>query len=76
MINTPHNPSGAVLSEQDLITLEEIALKHNLIVLSDEVYERLIFDGTKHQSVLRSPAGRAHCAGSNGEHALPHRIDV
>jgi methionine aminotransferase len=56
MINTPQNPSGAVLSENDLRTLEDIAVKHNLIVLSDEVYERLIFDGIKHQSVLSRPA--------------------
>jgi methionine transaminase len=55
MINTPQNPSGAVLYENDLKALEEIALKHNLIVLSDEVYERLIFDGIEHQSVLRFP---------------------
>jgi methionine aminotransferase len=56
MINTPHNPSGAVLVENDLKTLEEIALKHGIIVLSDEVYERLIFDGFDHQSVLKFPA--------------------
>jgi methionine aminotransferase len=55
MINTPHNPSGAVLSEQDLETLEEITLKHGLFVLSDEVYERIIFDKIPHQSVLRFP---------------------
>jgi methionine aminotransferase len=56
MINTPHNPSGSVLVESDLRTLEEIALKHGVIVLSDEVYERLIFDGFEHQSVLKFPA--------------------
>lgn len=56
MINTPHNPSGAVLLENDLKTLEALALKHDLIVLSDEVYERLIFDGFEHQSVLKYPA--------------------
>lgn len=55
MINTPHNPTGAVLSEQDLLTLQEIALEHNLIVLSDEVYERIIFDGLEHQSILKFP---------------------
>jgi methionine transaminase len=55
MINTPHNPSGAVMSESDLKTLEEIALKNNIIVLSDEVYERIIFDGHSHQSVLKFP---------------------
>jgi methionine aminotransferase len=55
MINTPHNPSGAILSEQDLMTLQELAVKNNLFVLSDEVYERIIFDGIKHQSVLHYP---------------------
>jgi methionine aminotransferase len=55
MINTPHNPSGAVLSESDLKTLQTIAIKNDLIVLSDEVYERIIFDGLKHQSVLHYP---------------------
>lgn len=56
IINTPHNPSGAVLREKDLQQLEEIVLKNNLLVLSDEVYERLIFDDVQHQSVLRYPA--------------------
>ena len=55
MINTPHNPSGSVLSEQDLKTLEEIALRHGILVLSDEVYERIIFDKIPHQSVLKFP---------------------
>jgi methionine transaminase len=56
MINTPHNPSGSTLSEQDLKTLEGLVLKHNLLVISDEVYERIIFDGIVHQSVLKYPA--------------------
>jgi methionine aminotransferase len=56
MINTPHNPCGSVLHERDLQALEKIVLEHNLLVLSDEVYERLIFDGLTHQSVLRFPA--------------------
>ena len=56
MINTPHNPSGAVLTENDLKTLEEIAIGSGLIVLSDEVYERIIFDNLVHQSVLKYPA--------------------
>lgn len=56
MINTPHNPSGAVLSEADLRALEEIALNHGIIVLSDEVYERIIFEDIAHQSVLKYPA--------------------
>lgn len=56
IINSPHNPTGTVLGEHDLMALEEIVLKHGLLVLSDEVYERIIFDGLQHQSVLRFPA--------------------
>ncbi|MFZ6008887.1 MAG: methionine aminotransferase [Bacteroidota bacterium] len=55
MVNTPQNPSGAVFGDEDLQELESIALKHNLIVLSDEVYERLIFDNIPHRSVLTRP---------------------
>lgn len=53
MINTPQNPSGAVLTESDLKVLETIVNEHDILVLSDEVYERIIFDGLTHQSVLR-----------------------
>ncbi|MEO8471910.1 MAG: methionine aminotransferase [Chryseolinea sp.] len=56
IINTPHNPSGAILRDSDLRELEKIAVEHDLLVLSDEVYERLIYDGAVHQSVLRYPA--------------------
>jgi methionine aminotransferase len=55
MVNTPQNPSGAVFSDEDLHTLEEIVLQNNLLVLSDEVYERLIFDDIPHRSVLTLP---------------------
>jgi methionine transaminase len=55
VINTPHNPSGSVLDESDMRELESIVVKHNILVLSDEAYERLIFDGNVHQSVLRYP---------------------
>ena len=55
MINTPQNPSGAVLTESDLKVLETIVNEHDILVLSDEVYERIIFDGLTHQSVLRFP---------------------
>src|SRR5688572_29508062 len=55
MVNTPHNPTGTVLKRSDLEELERIALKHNLIVLSDEVYDRLMYDGLPHQSVLTLP---------------------
>jgi methionine aminotransferase len=53
MINTPHNPSGTILSKQDLESLAEITKGTNIIVLSDEVYEHIIFDGEIHQSVAR-----------------------
>jgi methionine aminotransferase len=56
IINNPHNPSGTVLSADDLRTLEDIVLANDLIVLSDEVYERLIFDGLQHESILTRPA--------------------
>lgn len=55
MINTPHNPTGAVLSADDLTTLQQLAVQHDLIVLSDEVYERIIFDNIRHESVLHYP---------------------
>ncbi len=55
IINSPHNPTGTVLSENDLLQLQEITAGTNIIVLSDEVYEHLVFDGLQHQSVLRYP---------------------
>jgi len=61
IINTPHNPTGAVLLENDLRELEKIVLEFDLLVLSDEVYERLIFDDIRHESVLRYPAMADHC---------------
>jgi methionine transaminase len=56
MINSPHNPTGAVLSAADMATLAELAERHDLLVCADEVYEHLIFDGRIHESVLRHPA--------------------
>jgi methionine aminotransferase len=69
VINTPHNPTGAVLTEDDLLQLEKLAVKYDLIVLSDEVYEHLIFDNTQHQSVCRFPelAKRSLAIGSFGK---------
>ena len=55
MVNTPQNPSGALLSSQDLKKLESLAEENDLIVLSDEVYERIIFDDIRHESVLHYP---------------------
>lgn len=53
IVNSPHNPTGAVLSRHDLRCLEELAVRHNLYVISDEVYEYLVFDGASHHSVLQ-----------------------
>ena len=53
IINTPHNPTGTVLSEGDMQSLEDLVKDTNIIILSDEVYEHIIFDGIKHQSVAR-----------------------
>ena len=55
IINTPHNPTGTILKKSDLEALENIVLGKNIIVLSDEVYEHLIYDNEPHQSVLRFP---------------------
>jgi len=55
IINTPHNPTGTILKKKDLAALEQIVANKNIIVLSDEVYEHLIYDKEEHQSVLRFP---------------------
>lgn len=55
MLNTPHNPTGSVLSEDDIIQLRSIVKDTNIIIVSDEVYEHLIFDNIPHQSILRYP---------------------
>ena len=55
IINTPHNPSGAIWSRQDWLTLIELIEGHNIVVLSDEVYEHLIYDGQRHYSALSFP---------------------
>jgi len=59
MINSPHNPTGSTLSRDDLTYLEALVEKHELLVISDEVYEHLVFDGGEHHSVLQFPALRA-----------------
>jgi methionine transaminase len=56
IINTPHNPSGRVLSREDMLQLEEIVRDTNILLLSDEVYEHIIFDGEKHQTAALFPA--------------------
>lgn len=55
IVNTPHNPTGKAFTREDLLALERIAEAHDLLVLSDEVYEHLIYDGRIHESVFRYP---------------------
>lgn len=59
MLNSPHNPSGSVLTADDLDQLEVLTESHDFLICSDEVYEHLVFDGARHQSVLERPALRA-----------------
>ena len=56
IINSPHNPSGTTLSENDLLELQKLVVGKNIIVVSDEVYEHMVFDGKPHQSVARFKA--------------------
>lgn len=56
VVNFPHNPTGIVFTEKDLDALEHIVQKHGILLLCDEVYEHITFDGTKHLSVSTRPA--------------------
>jgi methionine aminotransferase len=69
MINSPHNPSGAVFGEDDLQALADIVRDTPILVLSDEVYEHIVYDGAQHESVLRHPelAGRSFVISSFGK---------
>ncbi|MVT07166.1 methionine aminotransferase [Chitinophaga tropicalis] len=55
MLNTPHNPTGSILRETDIEELRKLVTEHNLLVLSDEVYEHLVYEGAQHLSILRYP---------------------
>ena len=55
IINTPQNPTGGILTTDDLQQIAELAVKHDLSVLSDEIYSRIIYDGFTHTSITRFP---------------------
>ena len=55
IINTPHNPTGTILSDDDMLTLQNILINTNIFLISDEVYEHLVFDGKQHNSALKYP---------------------
>jgi methionine aminotransferase len=60
MLNFPHNPTGRCLTAEDLRTLEEIVAATGVLLLSDEVYEHIVFDGALHHSLATSPLLAAH----------------
>ena len=78
IINTPHNPTGTIWSESDMLQLQEILRDTNIILLSDEVYEHIVFDGKLHESVAKYPnlAARSIICSSFGKtfHATGWKI--
>jgi len=69
IINTPHNPTSAIFDRADMLKLQEVTAGTNIVVVSDEVYEHIIFDGEQHESVARFPelAARSFVIGSFGK---------
>ncbi len=78
ILNSPHNPSGSRWSEQDIQNLRELVSGRDILLLSDEVYEHMVFDGNEHLSLLRYPdlAQRAFVISSFGKtyHATGWRV--
>ena len=68
LINSPHNPSGMVWSEADMLRLQELLAPTDVLLISDEVYEHMVFDGQQHQSAARFEglAARAFIVSSFG----------
>ncbi|WPC64999.1 pyridoxal phosphate-dependent aminotransferase [Rhodoferax ferrireducens] len=69
IINSPHNPSGTVWTADEMLRLQEILAPTNVLLISDEVYEHMVFDGQQHQSASRFPglAARAFIVSSFGK---------
>ena len=69
IINSPHNPSGTVWSEAEMLKLQEILAPTDVLLISDEVYEHMVYDGVQHQSAARFPglAARAFVVSSFGK---------
>lgn len=69
IVNTPHNPTGSVWTAADLASLAAIVRGSGIVVLADEVYEHIVFDGRRHESVARNPelAGRSVIVSSFGK---------
>ena len=69
LINTPHNPSGSTWTEQEMQQLQDLLAPTNILLLADEVYEHMVFDGARHESASRYPglAARAFVISSFGK---------
>ncbi len=69
IVNSPHNPSGTVWTRDDMLALQDILAPTNVLLISDEVYEHMVFDGQHHQSAARFPglAARAFIVSSFGK---------
>ena len=78
IINTPHNPSGTVWRKEDMLALEKLTRGTDMVIISDEVYQHIIYDGEEHQSVARyrELAERSFLVGSFGKtfHATGWKI--
>jgi methionine aminotransferase len=55
ILNSPHNPTGAIFSQEDLEALTDILAGTDILIVSDEVYEHIVFDGQRHESMIRYP---------------------
>ncbi|MFM7410820.1 MAG: aminotransferase class I/II-fold pyridoxal phosphate-dependent enzyme [Actinomycetota bacterium] len=58
LVNSPHNPTGMLMDEHELAAIAGIAAEHDLVIISDEVYEHLVFDGLRHRSMAEFPGAR------------------
>jgi methionine aminotransferase len=69
IVNSPHNPSGTVWTREEMLQLQEILAPTDIFVISDEVYEHMVYDGVQHQSVARFPdlAARSFLISSFGK---------
>jgi methionine transaminase len=69
MINSPHNPTGSIVAAEDIAALTAIVRRSGIYIVSDEVYEHIIFDGARHESMSRHPelAARSFVVGSFGK---------
>ncbi len=66
LINSPNNPTGAVLEEEDLVKIADFAIRNDLVVVSDEVYDEIIYDGRKYSSIASIPEMKERVIINNG----------